>query len=120
MVGLVCFGNEQVTTDNIDRLAKEGIRFKSFYVNAPICSPSRTAITTGHYPQRWRIHSYLNNRKDNARRGLANWLEPSAPSLARILQSAGYATGHFGKWHMGGQRDVGDAPPIVDYGFDES
>ncbi len=69
---LSCFGNNQVSTDNMDRLAKEGIRFKQFYVNAPICSPSRTAITTGHYPQRWRIHSYLNNRKDNARRGLAN------------------------------------------------
>jgi arylsulfatase A-like enzyme len=40
--------------------------------------------------------------------------------LARSLQQAGYATGHFGKWHMGGQRDVDDAPPITDYGFDVS
>ena len=40
--------------------------------------------------------------------------------LARSLQQAGYATGHFGKWHMGGQRDVGDAPLITEYGFDES
>ena len=40
--------------------------------------------------------------------------------LARSLKKAGYATGHFGKWHMGGQRNVADAPPISDYGFDES
>ncbi len=117
---LSCFGNEAVETTNIDRLAKNGIRFTNFYVNAPICSPSRTALTTGQYPQRWRITSYLNNRKDNARRGVANWLEPSAPSLARILKANGYATGHFGKWHMGGQRDVGEAPLVVEYGFDES
>jgi uncharacterized sulfatase len=101
-------------------LAKEGIRFTNFYVNAPICSPSRTALTTGQYAQRWRISSYLNNRKDNVRRGMSNWLEPSAPTLARILKGAGYATGHFGKWHMGGQRDVGEAPLITEYGFDAS
>ena len=40
--------------------------------------------------------------------------------LARSLQKQGYATGHFGKWHMGGQRDVDYAPPITDYGFDVS
>ncbi len=41
---------------------------------------------------------------------MAQWLDPAAPTLARALKQAGYATGHFGKWHMGGQRDVGDAP----------
>lgn len=117
---LSCFGNADVETRNIDRLAKEGIRFTNFYVNAPICSPSRTAITTGQYPQRWRITSYLNNRKDNARRGVANWLEPSAPTLAKIFRESGYATGHFGKWHMGGQRDVGEAPLVTEYGFEAS
>jgi len=78
------------------------------------------AISTGQYPQRWRITSFLNNRKNNRERGMAQWLDPQAPMLARLLQQAGYATGHFGKWHMGGQRDVADAPPITDYGFDES
>ncbi|MDX1928619.1 MAG: sulfatase-like hydrolase/transferase [Pirellulaceae bacterium] len=117
---LSCFGNAAVKTENIDRLAKEGIRFTNFYVNAPICSASRTAITTGQYPQRWRISSYLSNRKDNVRRGMANWLEPNAPTLARMLKGAGYATGHFGKWHMGGQRDIGEAPLIAEYGFDAS
>ena len=115
-----CFGNEYAETPHIDRLAKEGIRFEQFYVNSPICSPSRTAISTGQYPQRWRITSYLNNRKSNEERGMAQWLDPKAPMLARSLQQAGYATGHFGKWHMGGQRDVNDAPPITEYGFDVS
>ena len=115
-----CFGNRAAKTPHIDRLAKEGIRFEQFYVNSPICSPSRTAISTGQYPQRWRITSYLDNRKRNARRGMVQWLDPKAPMLARSFQEAGYATGHFGKWHMGGQRDVDDAPPITDYGFDVS
>jgi uncharacterized sulfatase len=115
-----CFGNSDAKTPNIDRLAAEGIRFEQFYVNAPICSPSRCALTTGQYPQRWRITSFLNNRADNARRGVEQWLDPKAPTLAQMLQGNGYATGHFGKWHLGGQRDVDDAPPISAYGFDES
>ena len=57
---------------------------------------------------------------ENERRGIANWLDPQAPVLARFLHDSGYATGHFGKWHLGGQRDVDDAPPIRVYGFDET
>ncbi len=115
-----CFGNRDAKTENIDRLAAEGIRFEQFYVNSPICSPSRTALSTGQYPQRWKITSYLAHRKLNEQRGMAQWLDPSAPMLARFLQQAGYATGHFGKWHMGGQRDVDNAPAITAYGFDAS
>ena len=115
-----CFGNESIETQNIDRLAAEGIRFEQFYVNSPICSPSRVAISTGQYPQRWRITSFLASRKYNEERGCAQWLDLKAPMLARFLHDAGYATGHFGKWHMGGQRDVGDAPLITEYGFDAS
>ena len=117
---LSCFGNDQVETQHIDRLAAEGIRFTNFYVNSPICSPSRTALTTGQYPQRWKITSFLAHRQANDERGMAQWLDPAAPSLARQLKNAGYATGHFGKWHLGGQRDVGEAPLITDYGFDAS
>ncbi len=115
-----CFGNSEVETQNVDRLAAEGLRFEQFYVNSPICSPSRTAISTGQYPQRWRIASYLADRARNKKRGMAQWLDPRAPMLGRMLQEAGYATGHFGKWHMGGQRDVGEAPLISQYGFDAS
>ncbi|MEM9479916.1 MAG: sulfatase-like hydrolase/transferase [Verrucomicrobiota bacterium] len=117
---LSCFGGDQAVTDHIDRLADEGIKFTQFYVNSPICSPSRVALSTGQYPQRWKISSFLNHRKANQQRGMAQWLDPAAPMLARELSKAGYATGHFGKWHMGGQRDVGEAPLITRYGFDES
>ena len=117
---LSCFGGDAVRTENIDRLAAEGLRFTNFYVNSPICSPSRVALTTGCYPQRFRISSYLSNRQANRNRGMAQWLDVDAPVLARELQHAGYATGHFGKWHMGGQRDVGEAPLIAQYGFDQS
>lgn len=115
-----CFGNERVQTENIDQLAEEGIRFEQFYVNSPICSPSRVAISTGQYPTRWKITSYLAHRELNERRGISQWLDLKAPMLARFLHDAGYATGHFGKWHMGGQRDVGEAPLITEYGFDAS
>ena len=115
-----CFGNLDAETPAIDRLAREGIAFEQFYVNSPICSPSRVAISTGQYPQRWRITSYLAHRQLNETRGLSQWLDPKAPMLARSLKEAGYATGHFGKWHMGGQRDVDQPPAITEYGFDAS
>jgi uncharacterized sulfatase len=117
---LSCYGNTKLQTTHLDRLAKEGIRFTQFYVASPVCSPSRTALTTGQFPARWRLTSYLDSRRMNEQRGMAQWLDPRAPTLARLLQKSGYATGHFGKWHMGGQRDVGDAPLIQAYGFDES
>ncbi|HOW70536.1 MAG TPA: sulfatase-like hydrolase/transferase [Phycisphaerae bacterium] len=114
---LACYGGNHSRTPMIDGLAREGIRFTQFYVNAPICSPSRVAFTTGQYPGRWKITSYLDTRAMNNRRGLADWLTPTAPSLARYCAQAGYYTAHVGKWHMGGQRDVGDAPSISRYGF---
>ncbi len=87
---------------------------------SPICSPSRVGITTGRFPSRHLIHSYLNNRERNRERGMRDFLDPAAPAIARAFHGAGYATAHFGKWHMGGGRDVGDAPPPQAYGFDES
>jgi arylsulfatase A-like enzyme len=115
-----CFGNPLIKTPHIDRLAAEGIKLTNFYVNSPICSASRVALTTGQYQGRWRIHSFLNSRAGNANRGMANYLDASAPTTAKKLKATGYATAHFGKWHMGGGRDVNDAPLPQAYGFDES
>jgi arylsulfatase A-like enzyme len=115
-----CFGNKEASTPNMDRLAAEGLRFEQFYTASPICSPSRVGLSTGQYPQRWRITSYLNNRDENTARGMAHWLDPKAPMMSRMFHDAGYSTGHFGKWHMGGQRDVDEAPSITAYGFDVS
>ena len=116
---LSCYGQKKISTPNIDRMASEGVRFTQFYVNSPICSPSRTALMTGQYPARWKITSFLESRQSNTNRGMAQWLDLKAPSLARTLHDAGYTTGHFGKWHLGGQRDVGDAPLVAEYGFDK-
>ncbi len=116
---LSCYGGTSVPTPNMDRLAKEGTRFTQFYVASPVCSPSRTGFLTGMYPARWRITSYLQSRAGNRACGQNDFLDPKAPSIARVLKEAGYATAHIGKWHMGGGRDVTNAPPFRDYGFDE-
>lgn len=116
---LGCFGGK-ARTPAIDSLARDGIRFTQFYVNAPICSPSRVAVTTGQYPGRHRITTYLGSRRANQERGVADWLSPDAPTLPRMLAAVGYHTAHVGKWHMGGQREINDAPPITAYGFSTS
>jgi arylsulfatase A-like enzyme len=116
---LGCYGGTIAPTPNIDRMAAEGIRFTQYYSAAPICSPSRVGCTTGMFPARWRITSFLQERKGNRACEQADFLDPAAPSVARLLKEAGYATAHFGKWHMGGGRDVTDAPKFAAYGFDE-
>lgn len=113
------FGGTFVPTPNIDRLAKEGLKLGQYYSAAPICSPSRTGLLTGTYPGRWNFATYLDNRKHNRNAEQADYLDPRAPSMAKVFKAAGYATGHFGKWHMGGGRDVKDAPGFERYGFDE-
>ncbi len=117
---LGCTGDPQAVTPNLDRIAAEGMRFTQFYVASPICSPSPVACTTGCFPARMLINSYLNNRERNRACGMRDWLDPAVPCVARTFQQAGYATAHFGKWHMGGGRDVGDAPLPSEYGFDRS
>jgi len=114
-----CYGGKLIPTSNIDKLAEEGIRFTQYYSVSPICSPSRTGLLTGMHPAKWNITSFLQTRKGNNECGQADYLNSAAPSVARALKTAGYATGHFGKWHMGGGRDVDNAPGIKEYGFDE-
>lgn len=121
-----CYGNPVTDaqggpiTPNIDRLATGGTRFTSGYVAAPICSPSRVGVLTGTEPGRHGIHSFLDNKAANAGRNMNDWLQPDTVTSARIFRDAGYATGQFGKWHMGGGRDVNDAPFPQDYGFQKS
>ncbi|WPU94005.1 sulfatase-like hydrolase/transferase [Mucilaginibacter sabulilitoris] len=114
-----CFGGNFVPTPNIDRLAASGRKFTNFYSAAPICSPSRAGIITGNYPARWNFSTYLDNRKHNRNAQQADYLDSNVPTIAKFFKSAGYATGHFGKWHLGGGRDVKDAPGFERYGFDE-
>jgi len=114
-----CFGGNFVPTPSIDRLAKSGMKLTHYYSAAPICSPSRTGLLTGMYPARWNFSTYLDNKKHNRNAEQADYLDPHAPSMARFFKNAGYVTGHFGKWHMGGGRDVTNAPGFENYGFDE-
>lgn len=114
------FGNQRVDTPNIDRLAQEGTKYTHFYVNSPICSASRVALKTGVYPQRELIHSFLSSRKHNRKRKMPDFLSSERATYAKLFQNAGYKTAHFGKWHLGGGRDVDNAPLPQAYGYDES
>ncbi len=119
-VGDVSFLNSGwVKTPNIDRLAQQGLVIDQYYSAAPVSSPSRVGLTTGQYPLQWGINTFLNDRRMNRAVEQFDYLDASAPSMARAFKDGGYVTGHFGKWHMGGGRDVDDAPSITLYGFDE-
>ena len=113
---LGCYGNRQIKTPNLDELAKEGILFTQFYVSGSVCSPSRAAIMTGHFPARHGIHGHFSTARSNQARGMPNWLDPAVPTVTKLLTAAGYATGHFGKWHLGSGQG---APTPGEYGIDE-
>jgi len=112
-------GGQYAPTPQIDRIGREGIVFNQYYTSCPISSPSRVGVTTGMYPTRWGITTFLNDRKSNYRNLSNDYLSTDAPTLAKSMKAGGYATGHFGKWHMGGGRDVRVLPNIGEYGFDE-
>ena len=94
------YGAPDANTPNIDRLAREGVKFTDFYANHANCSPTRAAFITGRYQQRYGIESPLTH--DDSRH-----LPPSDTSLPRLLKNAGYATGLIGKWHLGAETPRG-------------
>jgi len=111
---LGCYGNTFNETPNIDRLARQGMRFTQAYAAAPVCSPFRASLMTGQWPARVGISDYL-------RPGDRNHLSTDHVTIAEMLKSAGYTTGMIGKWHLTGYKRHGaeEFPPTV-HGFDEA
>jgi N-acetylglucosamine-6-sulfatase len=86
-----CMGHPFVKTPNIDRIAKEGVLFKNFFVSIPLCSPSRGSFLTGEYAH---THGVIDNSDHST-------LSHQLDTFPRRLHDAGYETAFFGKWHMG-------------------
>ena len=114
---LGCHGHPYLKTPNLDRLASEGTDFRQFTVASGVCSPSRTAVLTGQFPARYSIHGHFATVQSHVQRGMPDWLDPKAVLLPRLLQQAGYATAHYGKWHLSNIM-VPDAPRPLAYGYD--
>ena len=91
---LSCYGATDIATPNIDRLAREGMRFTDFYSAANTCSPSRAALMTGRYPPRSGVNAVLFHDTPEG-------LPQSELTIAELLRDAGYRTGMVGKWHLG-------------------
>ena len=108
---LGCMGCTDIATPNIDRLAVEGVKFTDFYANAPVCTPTRTGFMTGRWQQRCGLEFAFGYQVEQFRRVKGEWVpEPDIHALglplteitiADRLKTAGYATGAFGKWHLG-------------------
>ena len=105
---LGCFGATGFETPNIDKLAERGMKFTNFYAGTAVCSASRAALMTGCYPDRVDVHGAYG---PNAKHGL----NPGEVTIAEMLKQKGYATGIFGKWHLGHEKEF--LP--LQQGFDE-
>ena len=119
------YGAKDIRTPHIDRLAREGVKFTDFYANAPVCTPTRCGFITGRWQQRVGLEWAMGFSADSFRRQGNEWVrEPdihslglptSVPTLPKLLQDTGYATGAFGKWHLGYK----DKFNPTKHGFDE-
>src|SRR5205814_8049421 len=103
-----CFGSPNIKTPNLDRMAREGVRFTDFYVGQPVCTASRAALLTGCYPNRVGLLGALGPK---SKIGISD----KELTIAKVLKTRGYATAIFGKWHLG------DSPQFLPtrHGFDE-
>ena len=105
-----CYGGE-VETTNIDRLAANGIRFRTFYTNAG-CSPTRASLLTGQWPQAVGAGDLCRPRDETPYPGYLGYLTPDCDTLAEVLRGAGYRTLMTGKWHLGGERVTEDGEVV--------
>ncbi|MCC2684229.1 MAG: hypothetical protein K0R75_1128 [Paenibacillaceae bacterium] len=105
-----CYGDENIHTPNLDRLAAEGARFTRAYSNTPLCSPFRTSLYTGQYIT---THGVVSLHVPFLR-------QPGQKMLAEVLQENGYHTSHMGKWHIsGGAAPTAFVPPYFRPGWDD-
>jgi arylsulfatase A-like enzyme len=122
---LGCMGATDIKTPHIDRLAREGVKFTDFYANAPVCTPTRAAFMTGRWQQRVGLEWALGYSAEQYRRTGGQWtpepdklalgLPSGETTIADGLKAAGYATGCFGKWHLGYQPEFSP----IRRGFDQ-
>lgn len=106
-----CYGAKDLYTPNIDRLAKEGVRFSQFYAAAPVCSPSRASLLTGRYPQRAQLDNNAPSEEGHA------GMPGSQYTMAEMFKDGGYTTAHIGKWHIGYSPETMPNQQGFDYSF---
>lgn len=100
---LGCYGQQKIETPNIDKLAKQGLRFTHFYSGSTVCAPSRASLMTGLHTG----HTPVRGNKGFAPEGQTP-LPDSVVTIANLLQKQGYTTAAFGKWGMGFITTTGD------------
>ena len=115
---LTCYGSTFYETPNIDRLAREGMKFTDAYAACAVCSPTRACLLTGQYPARLHLTDILSGRPPaGAKLQIPAWrpyLEPGTMTIAGALKPAGYVSALIGKWHLGGSREDGAPPEAED------
>ncbi len=109
---LASYGATDIRTPHLDRLAREGVRLTDFYANGAFCTPTRAALMTGRYQQRFALEEPMGA---NPERDYTHGLKPTGRSLPRLLQDAGYATALVGKWHLGWQEEF--SPRAHGFGY---
>ncbi|NPV08103.1 MAG: sulfatase-like hydrolase/transferase [Anaerolineae bacterium] len=93
-----CYGNPEIRTPNIDRLAATGVRFSNFFCTSPVCSPSRATLMTGRVPSRHGVHDWI--REGNVPPNAVEYLQGQT-TYTDVLAAHGYHCGISGKWHLG-------------------